>query len=161
MRTRYTFLLGLVATGCARKPLPPDAASSTPSPVPAVVAPADAGAARCTPLKTFDGTDPANLGLTVCTEPAAPGREGHLLITVRRAADGRVLWSDSADAVAQQHILGGDQDPPALQIVIVHHVETDDDDDDENDDEDAYYVVDFEYARGALVEVNRFRDSGD
>jgi hypothetical protein len=155
------FLLPLVVIGCGRTQLPPDAASPTPSPVPAVVAPPDASPARCNRMTTFDGTDPAKLGLEVCSEPAAPGREGDLLITIRRAADRRVLWSDTADAIAQQHILGGDHDPPALQIVLVHHVETDDDDDAENDDEDAYYVVDLEYAGGTLEEVNRFRDSGD
>src|SRR5687767_2310984 len=130
------------------------------TPVPDMEAPAPIDGSPCSRVTDMNGKDPPLLALELCKEPAAPGREGDLLITIRRASDHRVLWSDTADAVAQYHIVG-EQTPPAVQIVIVHHVETDDDDNWENVDEDAYYVVDLQYAGGKLVEVNRFRDSGD
>jgi hypothetical protein len=108
-------------------------------------------------MTDFDGKDPYGLGLELCTEPLPADSGSRLSITLRRVVDKKVLWEEAADAVAQSHILDG-QDPPALQIVIVHEVSPTSDDESE---EDAVYVIDFEYVDGAINEVNRFRDSGD
>lgn len=160
-----TFLVAVMAIACrgAAKPEAPTTTGVANAPTPASASASASGApvanpgASCHPMATFDGKDPARLGLEVCTEPATDDSEGELTITIRRVADKKVLWTDTADSVAQSHIVG-EQDPPALQIVIVHEVEPSD----ENEDaEDAYYVVDLEYVDGAISEVNRFRDSGD
>jgi hypothetical protein len=145
-RTCLTILVGVAAASCGNtRPAPPS------------VAPSTAGApSPCRDLRDLHDKDPARLGLEVCTAPAPKGSNGELTITIRRARDQHVLWTDTADAVAQAHLVGN-QTPPALQLVIVHEVEPTD----AEDAEDAYYVVDLELVDGAIREVNRFRDSGD
>lgn len=107
-------------------------------------------------MTTVDGKDPAGLGLEVCTEPAPPGSQREVTVSIRRGATQEVLWSDVADYLAQSHVVG-EQAPPALQVVLAYHVEPDADE----EEEDAYYVVDLELVDGKVNEVNRFRDSGD
>jgi hypothetical protein len=134
-RTRFTLLVGLVA-GCQGAGRPAATTVATP------------GAPTCRTLGVAD--------LETCTQPAPARSGGDLTITIRRIADQAVLWTEVADELAQASVVG-DRRPPSLQVVIVHHVEPTDDE----DAEDAYYVVDLELVDGKIVEVNRFRDSGD